>query len=122
MKPPMARSTHTRWTFLGPRLKTDDFQQFQDKRCFLGWCKFSQINLGTRALPAEVKYSTSREKCESIRFDGFRVVSQLGLSNPLTALLELEANFKSTSHRLRFTPIGGYSKLLRDTAQELAIV
>lgn len=107
---------------LGSRLEVDDFQQFQDKRRFLGWCEFAHTNLGTRALPAKVGYSSGCEKDKSTRFDGFTISSQLGASAPVTALLGFEANYKRSSNRLQFTPFGGYSKLLRDTASELAIV
>jgi hypothetical protein len=107
---------------LGPRLITEDFRQFQDKRCFLGWCELAQINLGTSSLPAHVKYSKGREKGNSIQLDGITMTSQLGVSEPLSALFGLEANFKRTNHRLHFTPFGGYTKLLYDTARELAIV
>ncbi|KAI3319500.1 hypothetical protein HD806DRAFT_525486 [Xylariaceae sp. AK1471] len=107
---------------LGTRLKTEDFQQFPGFRCFLGWCQFAQINLGTRALPADVKYSRGREKDKSLQLNGFSVLSQLGASAPLTAILGVQANFEYASHRRQFTPAGSYYKLLRDTALELAII
>ncbi|KAH7007085.1 hypothetical protein EDB80DRAFT_718195 [Ilyonectria destructans] len=107
---------------LGPRLKTSDYEQFRNMRCFLGWCEVAQINLGTRGLPAKIDYSGSPEKGKSLQMDGFTAASQIGASAPLSAILGLEANFKYTSHRLQFTPFGGYCKLLRDTALELAII
>lgn len=107
---------------LGPRLKTNDFQQFRSMRCFLGWCEVAQINLGTRGLPAKIDYTGSPEKGKSLQMDGFTAASQFGASAPLSAIMGLEANFKYTSDRLQFTPFGGYCKLLRDTALELAII
>lgn len=106
---------------IGSRAIIKDIEQFRKMRCFLGWCEFVQINLGTRALTASVNYSGGREKEKSIKLVGFSVLSQLGASAPLSALLGLQANFKYTGHRLQFTPYGGYSKLFRDTALDLAL-
>lgn len=107
---------------LGRRLITKDFHQFQGKRCFLGWCELAQIQLGTRSLPAKVGYSGGRENEKSTVLDGFTVSSQFGVSEPLSALLGFEGNFKRRSNRVQFTTSGGYSKLLHDTAEELAAV
>ncbi|KAK0707692.1 hypothetical protein B0H67DRAFT_495570 [Lasiosphaeris hirsuta] len=43
-------------------------------------------------------------------------------SNQSPVVLGVQANFKYASHRRHFTPFGGYCKLLRDTASEVAVV
>ncbi|KAH7117286.1 hypothetical protein B0J13DRAFT_514238 [Dactylonectria estremocensis] len=92
-------------------------------RCFLGWCEFAQVNLGTRHLPAHVQYSGCNEKGRSLVLDGYESLLQTGLGGgPLSVVLGLQTNFKYTSHRRQFTPFGGFSKLLRDTALEVAAV
>ena len=107
---------------LGKRVLTNDPSRFKKMRCFLGWCEAAQINLGTKHLPATVKYSKGREKGVSLNLDGCSVALQIGASSPLSTVLGLQTNFKYTSHHRHFTPSGGYSKLLQETAQELAIV
>lgn len=109
-------------TNLGPRMETTDLAQFHGKRCFLGWCRSAQINLGTEGLPAEVDYTNSREVERSLIRDGFSVLTQLGASAPLNAVLGFQTNLRYTSHRVRFTQMNNYRKLLRDTAREVAMV
>ncbi|KAF2246401.1 hypothetical protein BU26DRAFT_44873 [Trematosphaeria pertusa] len=107
---------------LGERVLTEDPSQFKAMRCFLGWCEAAQINLGTRRLPAAVKYSGGRSHGESLQLDGYSILAQVGASAPLSAVLGLQTNFKYASHRRQFTPLGNYCKLLQDTSRELAIV
>jgi hypothetical protein len=107
---------------LGERVLTADPSQFKTMRCFLGWCEAAQINLGTKQLPATVKYSGSRNHGESLQLDGYSILAQVGASAPLSVVLGLQTNFKYTSHRRQFTPLGNYCKLLQDTSRELAII
>jgi hypothetical protein len=107
---------------LGQRALTEDPSQFERRRCFLGWCEVAQINLGTKHLPANVGYSGGRDKGKTLILDGLSANLQVGASSPLSAVLGLQTNFKYKPNRLQFTPLGGYCKLLQDTAKEIAIV
>lgn len=107
---------------LGERVLTTDPFQFKTMRCFLGWCEAAQINLGTKRLPATVKYSGGCNHGETLQLNGYSILAQVGASAPLSAILGLQTNFKYASHRLQFTPSGNYCKLLQDTSRELAIV
>lgn len=106
----------------GERVITDDPFQFKRMRCFLGWCEVVQVNLGTRELISKVKYSGGKDKGKPLTLDGYAVMLQVGTSAPLSAVMRLQTNFKYTSHRPQFTPSSCFSKLLQDTARDLAIV
>lgn len=106
----------------GQRLYTDDPFQFKTMRCFVGWCEDAHINLGTKMLSTDVKYSGGRDKAKSLHTDGYAVLGQLGASAPLSAILGLQQNFRFHHHRIRFTPPDNYLKLLQDTCKQLTIV
>ena len=91
-------------------------------RCFLGWCESVQINLGTKHLVADVRYSGGREQEKSAVLEGVSAILQIGASNPLSAILGLERKYSFVTNRRQFTPENCYSKMLHDTARELAAV
>ncbi len=107
---------------LGERVLTTDVAQFQKMKCFLGWCDTAQINLGTRHLPATVKWSGGQTRGKSLHLEGYSLLAQIGASAPLSAVVQVQADFKYAYHHQQFTPLGNYSKLLHDTARELIVV
>jgi hypothetical protein len=106
----------------GVRYLTDDPRSFRDMRCFVGWCEAAHINLGTRNLPTTIRYSGGQDQSTSLELDGYSMISQLGASAPLSAILGLQTNFRFQRHRVRFTPSNNYLKLLHDASQQLAVV
>ncbi|OAP65508.1 hypothetical protein AYL99_01480 [Fonsecaea erecta] len=104
------------------RLLIQDASQFTGMQCFLGWCEAAQINLGTRQLPADVRYSGGQDQERYLVLEGQSTQLQIGLQSPVSFLVGLQTNFKFISSRRQFTPADCYAKLLEDTAEELAIV
>lgn len=109
---------------LGKRLRTEDHQQFRTMRCFLGWCEAAVINLGTKGLPAKVKYARGVTKSQSPYMDALTVSTQLGVGkpSPVTLTAAIQAQFKMNSHKVQFTRNGGYLALLHDTAVQTALI
>ncbi|KIY03252.1 uncharacterized protein Z520_01719 [Fonsecaea multimorphosa CBS 102226] len=91
-------------------------------RCFLGWCEAAQVNLGTRQLPANVRYSGGQDREKRLVLEGHSTQLQIGVQSPVSVLAGLQTNFKFVSSRLQFQPANSYQKLLEDTAKDLAIV
>jgi hypothetical protein len=100
------------------RLIEKDWQQFQTKQCYLGWCDNARINLGTRRISSSTfSYTGAPEKERSLQPVGYTALGQVGVSNPMSLMFGLEKNFRYDSHRVRFTPIDNYGLLLHDAAR-----
>jgi hypothetical protein len=100
----------------------EDWKQFRAKRCFLGWCTYAGINLGTDRISAStIRYTGAPEKEKSRQPEGYTGMSQIGISSPFTFMLGLEKNFKYDSHKVHHTPINNYTRLLHDAAKEPAM-
>jgi hypothetical protein len=99
-----------------------DCDQFKSMRCFVGWCETAHINLGTKNLTTKVKYSGGRIQKRTLRWNGISASAQVASATPLQAGLIGQANFAFVSNRLTFTPASVYSKLLKGTAKELAVI
>jgi hypothetical protein len=103
-------------------LLTDDLFQFKTMRCFVGWCEVAHINLGTRQLHANVRYSGGQDQSKSLEPDGYAILGQVGASAPLSAIMGLQKNFRYTRHRIRSTPTGNYLMLLHDTSRQSVVL
>lgn len=100
----------------------DDASQFKTMRCFVGWCEEAHINLGTRQLSADIKYTGGRDQPKSLESDGYALLSQFGASAPLSVITGVQKNFKYSYHRIRFTPTENYLALLHDASEQSAIL
>jgi hypothetical protein len=100
------------------RLLEQDWQQFQTKRCYLGWCDIAQINLGTcRISSSKFSYTGAPEIAKSLQPEGYTAVGQVGVPNPVSFMLGLEKSFRYKSHIVHFTPNDNYRCLLEDAAR-----
>lgn len=107
----------------GSRSLTMEHQRFRPLRCFVGWCERAHILLGTRALPAgPVRYTNSQEKRKTLHLAGLSAGIQAMSSCPIQAGVTGQANFSFVTNRVSFSPSGVYSKMLRNTAKEVALL
>jgi hypothetical protein len=107
---------------LGKRASGTDPSQFKHMRCFIGWCEEAHINLGTKRLPANVRYSQGIEKKKSLITDGYSGQLQVGLASPLNAILGIQSSRRYRHHNLQFPVVSSYYKLLQDTAKQSVVI
>ena len=103
------------------RLLTEDPLVFKGMTCFLGWCEFSQINLGTRVLNGNIGYSGGKKKEKSLELNGFTLTTFGGAPNNI-ATVQIQANYNFRSHTVHFPPLDNYRRLLLDTSKQLAFI
>jgi hypothetical protein len=107
----------------GERYRTVDYNVFKNMRCFVGWCENAQILLGTESLFAnKVKYSGTQDQRRTLHLTGLSAGIQALSCGPIQAGMTGQANFTFITNRIRFSPLQVYSKMLRDTAKEVALV
>ncbi|KAL4902361.1 hypothetical protein BDW74DRAFT_63097 [Aspergillus multicolor] len=106
----------------GTSLLIKNAAQFTKMRYFLGWTTNAQVNLGTKRLPASIRWSGGANEGRSLRLDGYTAMVQAGASAPLQANLSLQADFKYRSHWVYFDPTTVYEQLLADTAEEVVLI
>lgn len=103
------------------RLLITDPLEFKGKMCFLGWCEVAQINLGTKALNANIGHSGGKAKEKSLELNGFGLTA-IGGAPTNVASVQVQTNYTFRTHRARFEPAANYKKLLVDTANQLALI
>jgi hypothetical protein len=111
------KSTKTEWS------KHRDWNIFKNMRCFVGWCPFAHINLGTSILADRVGWSNSKLQKRTLHWSGISFGCQvLTTTNPLRIGFMVQANFSFAPNKVNFTPSNSFAKLLKDTSKEVAAV
>ena len=107
----------------GSRSLISDYRPFKSKRCFVGWCERAHIMLGTRLLSAgTVRYTNSQEKRKTLHLVGLSAGVQAMSCSPIQAGITGQANFSFVTNKVSFTPSTVYTKMLRNTAKEVALI
>lgn len=107
----------------GPRALTIDHLAFKELRCYVGWCEAAHIMLGNQHGSAyDVRYSGGQQKKSSLHFDGISTGFQFFPAAPIHTGVTGQANFSLTTNRVNFSPSNVYSKMLRDAANDVAMV
>jgi hypothetical protein len=110
------KSTENGW------LKQQDWRNFKNMRCFLGWCSSAHINLGTSMLLDKVGWSDSKLQKKTLHWSGISFGCQAATPNPMQIGVTMQANFSFVPNKVNFTPSNSFAKLLRDTSKEVAAV
>jgi hypothetical protein len=100
----------------------DNCQKLRTATCFIGWCEVAHINLGTTGMDFSIGHSGATEKEGTLHFDGITTAFQAVTAAPLQAGFNVQAQFRFTSNRVRFTPSGGFSLMIWNTSTELTIL
>jgi hypothetical protein len=102
--------------------KHQDWETFKNTRCFVGWCPFVHINLGTSILADEVCWSDSKTQKRTLRWSGISLGGQAITANPVQIGITAQANFSFTTNKINFTPSNNFAKLLKYTSKEVAAI
>ena len=114
INPYKLKSTEKGW------LKQQDWKNFKTMRCFVGWCSFAHINLGTSILTDKVGWSDSKLQKRTLRWSGISLGCQAATANPMQIGFTVQTNFSFIPNKVNFAPSNSFAKLLRDTSKEVA--
>lgn len=84
-------------------------------RCFLGWCKAGQINLGTDSIVKNPNYSSARERSQTLHLQGLTLGAQLVSGGAVQGGPTIGFNYVYVSNILSFTPTSSYIRMVEDT-------
>jgi hypothetical protein len=110
------KSTQNQW------FKQQDWKSFKNMRCFVGWCPFVHINLGTSILADRVGWSDSKLQKRTLHWSGISLGCQALTAGPMQIGFTAQANFSFVPNKVNFTPSNSFAKLLKDTSKEVAAV
>ena len=79
-----------------------DYNQFRLMRCFVGWCETAHINLGTKNLTTEVKYSGARAQKRTLHWNGNSACVQVVSALPIEAGIIGHASFVFIYNHINF--------------------
>ncbi len=116
LNPFKLQSTRSNW------VKRTDWKSFKDLRCFIGWCRSAQINLGTSILTDEVRWSSEKSQKKTLRWSGISVGAQAVVASPLQIGPVGQITFTFVHNKIMFSPSRVFGKMLKDTSKEVVIV
>lgn len=116
LNPFRLQSTQSDW------VKISDWRTFKDLRCFIGWCRSAHINLGTSILTDQVAWSKEPSHRRTLHWSGINVGAQAVTASPLQMGLLGQMTFTFVHNKIRFPSSTVFSKMLKDTSREVAIV
>lgn len=116
LNPFKLQSTRSNW------VKRTDWKSFKDLRCFIGWCRSAQINLGTSILTDEVRWSSEKSQKKTLRWGGISVGAQAVVASPLQIGPVGQMTFIFVHNKIMFSPSRVFGKMRKDTSKEVVMV